>query len=368
MSSTRYVTFVACAPRLERLLDGELDRVGVAGRRERARGGVELTVTREELWRLAHELRVADSLRVRVARVHAPDFDALQAGLRRVAWAAWLPRGSRPEVSVSCHRSALYHSDAVAERVSATIEEAWRGGGDAAARAARVYVRIVNDVAAVSVDASGELLHRRGVRRKVGDAPLRETLAAAVLQAGGVADAPLLVDPFCGSGALLVERALAAGGVRLPRSFAFELWPSHDAAAYAAQLGALRAPAVPAGLRLIGSDRDPRAIDAARANLAELGAGPEVSLAVMDVEAALRAAPAGAAIVSNPPWGRRVAPVTLQAVYRNLRAGLSARRDLGPIVMLTGDPGFERAVGGRWTPVLELHDGGLPVRVLRRDR
>ena len=142
-----------------------------------------------------------------------------------------------------------------------------------------------------TADSSGEHLHRRGWRTDVARAPLRETLAAAMVRASAWRPGEALVDPLCGSGTIVIEAALQALGVApgLGRHFAFEDWPAHDAGAWEATRQAAAADRrneveVP----ILGSDRDAGAIDAAQANADRAGVGDAVEFTV----AALSAAPA----------------------------------------------------------------------------
>src|SRR5690606_21549021 len=138
-----------------------------------------------------------------------------------------------------------------------------------------VVVRFLRDECLVSADASGALLHRRGYRRAVAKAPLRETLAAAMLTAVGWDGSVPLVDPFCGSGTIPIEAALIARRIApgiasaelAPRAFAFERWPSFEAGTWSEVVVSARAEVRDATRHPIrGSDRDAGAIAAARAN------------------------------------------------------------------------------------------------------
>src|SRR6185503_12956712 len=158
-----------------------------------------------------------------------------------------LPGAGRVEVRVTCRKSRLYHSDAVAERVLGAIQKVSPAGvdlhvatpevgeegdgGEAAASSTQLFVvRIVDDQCEVSADASGELLHRRGYRQEIAKAPLRETLAAAMVLASGWQKNQPLIDPMCGSGTIPIEAALIARRVApgLARGFQFMKWPSFD--------------------------------------------------------------------------------------------------------------------------------------------
>jgi putative N6-adenine-specific DNA methylase len=173
----------------------------------------------------------------------------------------------------------------------------------------RILVRIFRDKVTISVDASGELLHRRGYRQAVGKAPLRETLAAAMLRASEwSADQPL-IDPFCGSGTLCIEGAMIARNIPpgRHRTFSFERWPEVSAANVAAarargEEGISRAVLPP----IWGSDRDAGAIRAAQENADRAGVAQDILFerkAISEVKA-----PSGSpgTLLTNPPYGVRV--------------------------------------------------------------
>jgi putative N6-adenine-specific DNA methylase len=222
----------------------------------------------------------------------------------------------------------------------------------------RVHARVEDDVVTLSVDSSGELLHRRGYRTDVGEAPLRETLAAGVLALAGWRPDEPLVDPTCGSGTFVIEAALAATG-RLPgarRAFACERWPVVDPAAVA-RLRAAERPR-PAPAHLGGSDVDSRAIAAATANAARAGVAGEVRLAVTPVAGAVLPPGPRGLVVANPPYGRRLAPRALADIYRAV--GALARRGGWRLAILGPDAALAEAAG-RPSRRLRLTNGGVPV-------
>jgi len=364
--STRYRIFVSVTPGLEHLLEQELHELGVRGG-DRLEGGLELGGERRTLWRVCLCSRLAESARVRLGKAFtARTFDELRAGLLRLPWAAYLPRGSAlPEVRVTCHRSRLYHSGAVAERVLYALAERLDAPGETSPELPRIHLRLERDRVQVSVDASGELLHRRGYRRHVGEAPMRETLAAACLRAAGYDGTRPLWDPFCGAGTLPLEALGLATGTRpgAGRSFAFEAWPTHDAAGFAELRAGLPSPC-PAPASVLGSDVDADALEAASSNAAAAGLAPELRQG--DFAAVADAVPAGTMIVTNPPYGHRLGGEG--EVYRRLGDLLREREDLGPVFMLTGRRGLSRATGLPWEPVLAFSNRGLPVRLMRLAR
>lgn len=364
--STTYRLFLGVSPGLEPMLVAELRANGFTDAK-RFEGGAELRTDLLGLWRLAHTTRIAESIRLRLKRSKAHNFDQLHTELSKCSWAAYFPRGSSPQVQVVTRRSALYHSDAVKERAEATIAARLASPEETVGVAeGKVHLRIVNDEVQVSVDTIGARLHRRGVREHVGAAPLRETLAAALLAAAELPPGQPLWDPFCGSGTVLLERRLQTQP-RLQRRFAFEAWPIHDAEAYAEFLreGASQAEALEVGADLFGSDIDAHALDAARANSDGM-AGMRWFLG--DFQRNVDEIPEGTAIVSNLPYGKRTGERGIIDMFRRFGAQLRERTDLGPVVVLNGHHGFVDATKMTWEPLFSFRNGGLPVQILRLQR
>lgn len=365
--STTHQLFISCLPRFEVLLDQEIDQILPGRKRERKQGGVELRVNREELWTLAQDLRIAESMRVRIGSFHAPDFQGLRIGLSKLPWAAWVGRAELPQVEVSTSRSALYHDDAIRERVEEFfVERAEKAETPRMNLAPTVFVRIVNDAAMVSIDASGALLHRRGVRTSTLRAPLRETIAAACLRASGLHESLALADPVCGSGVFLIERAMAGRGFVLPRWFAFETWPTHDAAAYSEwyyQRSELR---LPEGLFLRGGDNQMSSVNAAKDNLQRILGGESVEIQKLDIFEFLDTLDPDTDIIMNPPWGERVSGSSRcgAAIGNWLRK--RPKNAKGRVAVLVNGHEFLKASGERWEEVLSFRDGGLPVRLMMR--
>lgn len=373
--TTTYRFFISVTPGLEELLESELERLALPLRLlERSAGGLEVTGDRRALWQVCRHSRLAEGVRVRVGRPFvARDFEALIRAVERLPWHAFLRRDEAvPPVRAHCERSRLYHSDAVAERVSAAITARLRSSVKAAAEAdAPIYVRISADTVQLSVDAVGAPLHRRGYRTHVGAAPLRETLAAACVAATGYRGERVLWDPFCGAGTLPLEAALSAwGGVAgQGRRFAFERWPSHDDADYIELLASTVEGMSAAAVALIGgSDRDPRALAAALHNAAKAGLSGALRWQRAEVAEVAAQLPRGALLLCNPPYGERVGRgATLARTYRELNQLVSRRPDLDAYV-LTGSPLLTREARGLpWQRRLEFRNRGLAVRLYHRE-
>lgn len=355
------------APGLESLLALELTELGLLKPRlfkadPSAGGRVAFDGGAEAMMRANLLLRTADRVLVRLGSFRAEDFSALERGAKSLPWARHLAPGRPLAVRARSRGSKLYHEGAIAERVA-------RAAGARASRdqdAAAAFVDIKEDVATIDVDSSGAPLHRRGWRLATAKAPLKETLAAALLVASRWDGRATVLDPFCGSGTIAVEAALAAmrfasGGAR---RFAFMDWPGFDAGAWTRVKAAARATPVTPFPRILASDRDAGAVEAARANAERAGVADRVEFSVKALSDA--DAPAGPGVlVTNPPYGVRVSEgKDLRALYARL--GDVARR-LGPewtTTMLSADAALARATGLPFDAGLSTLNGGLKVRIV----
>ncbi len=221
-----------------------------------------------------------------------------------------MPAGATIAVRATASKCRLYHTGAIAESIILGLGDAVRDvsaapkakqdedgeePGTADAPTTTIYVRGVGDRFTFSVDASGELLHRRGARTEIGAAPLRETLAAGVLALAGWSPTEALCDPMCGAGTIPIEAASWAldRAPGLDRAFATARWPlfaDHPELERASLEDArARAAAPPAAIVVAGSDRDPKLIESARRNAARAGIGAHVAFTCADLADAARA-------------------------------------------------------------------------------
>ena len=237
--------FLAAPPGLEPLLRDEAAALGLPEPKA-VPGGVVLAGGWPEVWRANLHLRGATRVLARIAAFRALHLAQLDKRARKVAWGETLRADVPLRVEVTTRASRIWHAGAARERIAAAIRD---GLGRARWRRSRtrvrwcVRVRIDDDLCTVSVDTSGEPLHRRGHKQEVNAAPMRETLAALFLRAAGYGGGEPVVDPMCGSGTFVIEAAEIAMGLAPGRSraFAFERLAGFDAAAWAALRGEVSA-------------------------------------------------------------------------------------------------------------------------------
>ena len=199
---------------------------------EQVNGGIVFSGRLVDLYRANLYLRTAGRILMRIAQFKATNFRGLAKRLGAISWQLYLATGALPQVKVASHRSRLYHTKAVAQRLCETIESFWRSQDITPLSDSdqTLYLRLDADMATLSIDSSGEGLYRRGVKSHDAEAPLRETTAAAILLLAGFEHSPgtPLFDPMCGSGTFSLEAALMRKRVApgLFRMFAFMQWPA----------------------------------------------------------------------------------------------------------------------------------------------
>jgi len=374
---TRLDCFAVVAPGLEALALAEARALGLPATEEE--GGFAWSGDLRSVLVANVGLRIASRVLVRIARFEARSFIELERWGRRIPWRDVVAPGMTVRFRVTCKKSKLYHSDAVAQRLADAAtwsvlgvhaeggsigEDEPHDGEDAA----MFVVRFHRDRCTVSADASGDLLHRRGYRQATAKAPLRETLAAALLAASAWDGEAPLVDPLCGSGTIPIEGALLAR--RMPpgarRSFAVERWPEMTAelaAAVREELSAKRLDAAPGPI--VGSDRDAGAIEGASANAERAEVGSDLDLAVHALSAMRLPAGGPGWIVTNPPYGVRVAESgRVRDLWAQLGHVLRQRAPGWRVTLLSPDAALERQLQIPLRVVTRTANGGIPVRIV----
>jgi putative N6-adenine-specific DNA methylase len=277
-------------------------------------GGVSFKGGLEALYRANLYLRIPSRILARLGNFfYATSFPELQKRASRLPWERFMTPGQSICMHVTCHQSKLYHSDAVAKSIMAGMEERLGQTSPLVKMDEQtdghptqlVIVRLLDDRCSISVDSSGDLLHKRGYRQAVAKAPLRETLAAALVMASGWDKVSPLLDPFCGSGTIPIEAAQMALDIPagLNRSFAFMDWPGYDQDIFNSQRSEsgrlLTTPPI------LASDRDAGAVKMARENARRAGVEDFIEFKCQAVSSIQPPAQPGW-VVTNPPYGLRI--------------------------------------------------------------
>lgn len=311
-------------------------------------------------------LRAASRVLLLVGEFEARDFGELFDRTRELAWEDWIPADAAFPVRGRSVRSQLHSvpdcqaivKKAVVERLKSVYHHDWF---DETGPACAVDVSLLNDRATLTLDTSGDALHRRGYRTLVGAAPLRETLAAAlVLLSYWNRDRPL-VDPFCGSGTIPIEAALVGRNIApgLSRSFAAEQWPQFPTSLWAAARQEARdliRPALP--IRILGYDRDAHVLSLARQHAVAAGVTDDIHFQQQPLEEFRTSRPYGC-LITNPPYGERLGEEReVSALYRAMGRAF-APLDTWSIYVLTSHPQFERLYGRRADRRRKLYNSNI---------
>ena len=351
--------FLAAPPGLEPWLAEELRELGYAP--QTTAGGVTVSGTWSDVWRLNLECRGATRVLARIAEFRAFHLAQLDKRARKVAWGDVL-RADRPvKIEATCRKSKIYHAGAASERIARAIQEEL-GAPVSDDAALTLKVRIDDNNVQVSVDTSGEALYKRGHKEWVGKAPLRETMAALLLRAAGFNGKMPVVDPMCGSGTFVLEAAGMAGGWQpgRDRAFAFEHLAHFDAGA----VSDLRRLDGGTSLHFRGSDRDAGAIRGATANAerADLTQATQFDMAPVSDFAPPEGPPG--LVMCNPPYGARIGNrKPLFALYGALGETLKTRFAGWRVGIVTSDGGLAKATGLSLTESAPIAHGSLRVKL-----
>ncbi len=265
-------------------------------------------ICRANLW-----LRTSDRVLVKMAEFPARTFDELFEGTKAVDWPDWIPADGEFPVEGRSHKSQLSSVPACQSIVKKAVVEKMKSAHglewfpeDGARFVIEVW--LLNDIAMLTLDTTGPSLHKRGYRRLVTEAPLKETMAAAMVLLSRWHPERPLYDPFCGSATIPIEAAMIGWNIApgLRRSFNGERWPIVPEALWeAAREEAFDAVKDDIPLSIAGSDLDPKAIEVAEAAVRKAGFAKEIKLSVLPAAKAKPEDDYGC-IVTNPPYGERL--------------------------------------------------------------
>ncbi|MEQ3624202.1 MAG: class I SAM-dependent RNA methyltransferase [Celeribacter sp.] len=365
--STPFEIFLVAPPGLEPVLRDEVAEAGFTDP-VAVPGGVNIQGGWPDVWRANLELRGATRVLARLGSFMAFHLAQLDKRARKFPWADILRPDVPLRVEVTTNkRSKIYHAGAAAQRIERAITETL-GAPISAEAELCVKVRIDDNRVLLSLDTSGESLHKRGHKEAVGKAPMRETLAALFLRQCGYDGTMPVLDPMCGSGTFVIEAAERAAGLAPGRSrrFAFMDLASFDAATWEGMLASAPA-ARPTDLLFRGSDRDAGAVRMAQANANRAGVADRTEFAMHALSDLPRPDGPPGLIMVNPPYGARIGNKKLLfGLYGALGQTLLARFSGWRIGIVTSEAGLARATGLPFLPTApSVPHGGLKVTLFR---
>ena len=286
-------------------------------------------------------------------------------------WPRWFRADRTLRVDVAATRSPLKSLEFATLRIKDAVCDRHRAHGGKRPSVSkerpdvRVHAHLTADEATFYLDTSGEPLFKRGYRRESAEAPLRENLAAGLLKLSGWQPGTPLLDPFSGGGTIPVEAAWIALDIApgLKRTFGFQKLGWYDGPTWQRIKSAAQRRAKPPGpAHIFASDDDPLAVRQCAANLAAAGVGEAVTVERADVLS--RAAPADSGtIVTNPPYGVRLAQAELADLYPQLGDALKRRFARWTAYILSGDPRLAKLIGLKASRRTPLYNGALECRL-----
>lgn len=332
-------------------------------------GKVEFEATPEDIPTANIWLRSADRVLLKMGEFEAVTFEELFEQTKALPWEKWIPKDGQFPVIGKAVKSQLGSvracqaivKKAVVERLKEAYEVDWF---EETGAEYTIQISMLKDVATLTIDTSGSGLHKRGYREFAMEAPIKETLAAALVQLSFYQPDRLLIDPFCGSGTILIEAAMLARNIApgLDRAFAAEDWPTIRPNAWRdARVAARQAINFDHELQIYGYDIDPEAIRLAKSNAQKAGVGDDIVFEQKDVHDLWIDQQYGI-VISNPPYGVRLSDFQeLNQIYITLHK-MFRKKDGWSIYVLTADKMFPRYFKrSRPDRVRKLYNGTIEV-------
>ncbi len=361
--------FATAARGTENVLTEELTELGFEGV-VHVRGGVAFSGPDSEGWRACLESRIAQRIQTPVARFACRTPEELYEGALAVDWTEWLTPKKTLAVSAFCMDSEITHTNFAALKVKDAVVDQIRGKlGDRPSVSrddadVQIFLHLSSNRATLYLDLAGVPLFKRGYRGGTGEAPLKETLAAAMLRIACWDRKQPLIDPMCGSGTIAIEAALWAANIApglFRKQFGFERWADFDAmriSRLARLRGELRGRAHGQTPRITASDSDPVMLELARANARNAG----VKLAFRQAAVQeLREFSPPVILVTNPPYGERL---EADQKFFNELGGALCRLHGSLVCVLAGTPDIPKSIPPRPAASFPLWNGDIECRFL----
>jgi putative N6-adenine-specific DNA methylase len=381
---SRHEFFAVVQPGFEEAAGRELRSLGISDFKSTTIGGCEFSAKLSDAYRLNLGAGTLSRLLLRLFHFKASGFGEFNRKLFGCPWELYLKDKALVTFAISTGSSRLWHSGRLQEESLAAIQARLAIYGRQVFLAPpkntagngmeqTIFIRLDRDRCQVSLDSSGDLLYRRGYDKYSAEAPLRETLACAILKTAAIDRYQVLLDPFCGSGTFGLEAGLIFSG-RLPnekRAFAFENWPAFKSGAFQflkEQLAAELKKQIPAGTKSIYcSDIAQKAVRTTSRNLEVMGLETILQVSHKDFFKlpAPTIDPSGVLLVLNPPYGTRLGNKDdTSELYR--RIGAKIRSDFSGCGYAIIVPGLEleKTLSLPYDNKILFRNGGIPVSLL----
>lgn len=353
---------------LESILSEELRQLG-AKQIKRGKRMVTFEGDQDLLYKANLWCRTAIRILVPIRSFSARNEEELYQGIRRIPWRQYLRVHDTFAIDAVVHSRYFRHSRYAALKSKDAIVDMFRErtgqrpSVQTTSPRLRIHVHIREELVTVYRDSSGDSLHRRGYRQTRHKAPLSEVLAAGmILLSGWKGDRPFM-DPMCGSGTIPIEAAMIAGN-RAPglgRKFGFETWPDLNRRRWRELQQEAEALRVPITVPIFASDQALKAVTEARQMVFQAGVGGDVDVVQKKISAVRREGEEGI-LIMNPPYGERMNPPEIHALYREIGDQLKQAFSNWTAYMISSNTEALKKVGLRPSYKYELYNGPLACR------
>lgn len=363
------ITLIAtCAFGLEAIVKREIIKLGFDDIKV-SDGKVEFVANVNDIAKVNLWVRCAERILLKLDEFKVLSFEDLYQGIKKIKWEELISVNDKFPVNANSVKSKLFSlSDiqkitkrAIVDRLKDIYKVEWFDETSDALY--YIEVSVLKDIATVTVDTSGEALHKRGYRKRAGDAPLKETLASAMISLSFWDPSRVFYDPFCGSGTLCIEAYMIGRNIApgIMRNFAFENWNLLDKDALKNEKNRARALIdYDRELKILGSDIDRRSILRARDNADILGVEDEISFFIKDMRDVDLYNEYGV-VVTNPPYGERMGDVEeVERLYRDFGEKFK-ELDTWSVYLITSMENFERLYGRKADRKRKLFNGRIKV-------
>ncbi|NET33925.1 MAG: RNA methyltransferase [Cyanothece sp. SIO1E1] len=366
--------FATVARGLEAIAAEELEQLGAQSVCPGFRG-VHFEGDRRLLYQVNLWARTPFRILMQIADFPCTHAKSLYQGVRALDWQQYLQPYNTLAVAATGGNRQLNHSHFTALQVKNAIVDQQRGqlgqrsSVDTQTPDVQITAHIYQNRCSLSLDSSGGSLHRRGYRPAMGSAPLKETLAAALIHLSGWEPSLPFFDPLCGSGTLPLEAGLKALNIApglFRDQFGFETWPDFDAKLWQRLRTAAKSSQKSELMAFIGgSDRDPETIRQARINADNCGIAKLIKFAQIDLTQLEAPADSGI-LICNPPYGERLGEVeALSDFYKLLGDVLKQRFKGWTAFVLSGNKALTKRIGLRSAQRLEVYNGSIKCQLLK---
>ena len=310
-------------------------------------------------------LRTADRVLIKVKEFKAESFEELFQGTKSIEWADIIPEDGFMHIVGKCIKSKLHSVPDCQSIVKKAVVESMKRKYDIEqfkedGPTYKIEVALLKDIVTLTIDTTGPGLHKRGYRTQAGEAPLKETLAAALVLLSKWNPERIFADPMCGSGTIIIEAAMIGRNMApgINRNFVSEDWANIDKSIWEDARKFATSKINDKEFRILGSDIDGRLLKIARDNIERAGVDDCVAVQTLDMREFSSNKKYGC-IVTNPPYGERIGQAKeVEDIYKEM-GKVFAKLDSWSVFVLTSHPDFQKLYGSKATKNRKLYNGKI---------